>query len=205
MGNIDVFERIANNYDTPDREKIAKITANSILKKLSPQSSAQTAIDYGCGTGLVGMNLLDAFNTVIFADASQNMINIVKKKLEESSHLNAKTVCLDAENQSIQTVKLEANTIFMVQVLLHVKEITLLLNNLSETLPPKGQLIIVDFDYNEQVISDKVHNGFKEDKLTQTLHESGFENINRETFYHGKNMFMNKDASLFILTATKIG
>lgn len=205
MGNIDVFERIANNYDTPDREKIAKITANSILKKLSPQSSAQIAIDYGCGTGPVGMNLLDAFNTVIFADASQNMINIVKKKLEESSHLNAKTVCLDAENQSIQTVKLEANTIFMVQVLLHVKEITLLLNNLSETLPPKGQLIIVDFDYNEQVISDKVHNGFKEDKLTQTLHESGFENINRETFYHGKNMFMNKDASLFILTATKIG
>lgn len=205
MGNIDVFERIANNYDTPDREKIAKITANSILKKLSPQSSAQIAIDYGCGTGLVGMNLLDAFNTVIFADASQNMINIVKKKLEESSHLNAKTVCLDAENQPIQTVKLEANTIFMVQVLLHVKEITLLLNNLSETLPPKGQLIIVDFDYNEQVISDKVHNGFKEDKLTQTLHESGFENINRETFYHGKNMFMNKDASLFILTATKIG
>ena len=79
MGNIDVFERIANNYDTPDREKIAKITANSILKKLSPQSSAQIAIDYGCGTGLVGMNLLDAFNTVIFADASQNMINIVKK------------------------------------------------------------------------------------------------------------------------------
>lgn len=205
MGNIDVFERIANNYDTPDREKIAKITANSILKKLSPQSSAQIAIDYGCGTGLVGMNLLDAFNTVIFADASQNMINIVKKKLEESSHLNAKTVCLDAENQPIQTVKLEANTIFMVQVLLHVKEITLLLNNLSETLPPKGQLIIVDFDYNEQVISDKVHNGFKEDKLTQTLHKSGFENINRETFYHGKNMFMNKDASLFILTATKIG
>lgn len=205
MGNIDVFERIANNYDTPDREKIAKITANSILKKISPQSSAQIAIDYGCGTGLVGMNLLDAFNTVIFADASQNMINIVKKKLEESSHLNAKTVCLDAENQPIQTVKLEANTIFMVQVLLHVKEITLLLNNLSETLPPKGQLIIVDFDYNEQVISDKVHNGFKEDKLTQTLHESGFENINRETFYHGKNMFMNKDASLFILTATKIG
>ncbi|SPP27272.1 class I SAM-dependent methyltransferase [Brochothrix thermosphacta] len=205
MGNIDVFERIANNYDTPDREKIAKIIANSILKKISPQSSAQIAIDYGCGTGLVGMNLLDAFNTVIFADASQNMINIVKKKLEASSHLNAKTVCLDAENQPIQTVKLEANTIFMVQVLLHVKEITLLLNNLSETLPPKGQLIIVDFDYNEQVISDKVHNGFKEDKLTQTLHESGFENINRETFYHGKNMFMNKDASLFILTATKIG
>ncbi|CAO1612410.1 putative SAM-dependent methyltransferase (fragment) [Brochothrix thermosphacta] len=125
--------------------------------------------------------------------------------MEASSHLHAKTVCLDAENQPIQTVKLEANTIFMVQVLLHVKEITLLLNNLSETLPPKGQLIIVDFDYNEQVISDKVHNGFKEDKLTQTLHESGFENINRETFYHGKNMFMNKDASLFILTATKIG
>lgn len=151
------------------------------------------------------MNLLDAFNTVIFADASQNMINIVKKKIGGKFSLKCKNSMLDAENQSIQTVKLEANTIFMVQVLLHVKEITLLLNNLSETLPPKGQLIIVDFDYNEQVISDKVHNGFKEDKLTQTLHKSGFENINRETFYHGKNMFMNKDASLFILTATKIG
>lgn len=203
MGNIDVFETIANKYDTVDRERIAKIIATTIREKLQSKSSTQTAIDYGCGTGLVGMNLLDAFNNILFVDASKNMINIVEKKLQKNVHLNAKTVCLDVENQSTQALK--ADIVFIVQVLLHVENTALFLDNLYQTLPPNGQLIIVDFDYNEHVISDKVHNGFKQNELTQTLHKSGFENIKRETFYHGEKMFMNKDGSLFILTATKIG
>lgn len=55
MGNTDKFEMIANIYDTPERIHIAKVSADAIREFLVDASS-KNAIDFGCGTGLVGMN-----------------------------------------------------------------------------------------------------------------------------------------------------
>ncbi|MEX5521343.1 hypothetical protein [Bacillus cereus] len=74
MGNIDKFERFANTYDNSERIQIAKVSSDAIRHYLVDAKS-KNAIDFGCGTGLVGMNLLNEFNFMLFMDASQNMIN----------------------------------------------------------------------------------------------------------------------------------
>ena len=60
MGNTDKFEMIASSYDTPERIHIAKVSADAIREYVM-DSKNKSAIDFGCGTGLVGMNLLDDF------------------------------------------------------------------------------------------------------------------------------------------------
>ncbi|TFI75607.1 hypothetical protein [Carnobacterium divergens] len=134
MGNIQVFEKIAPNYENDERRKIAKIIADAIRQQ-NPQGNQQTAIDYGCGTGLVGMESL--------------------------------------------------------------------LSNLYQSLNRNGQLLIIDFDYNEAIVSDNVHSGFKQQELIQTMKKIGFTDVKSTTFYHGSQLFMNQDASLFMLEATK--
>ena len=60
MGNTDKFEMIANKYDTPERIQIAKVSSDTIRNYLVDATN-KNAIDFGCGTGLVGMNLLNFF------------------------------------------------------------------------------------------------------------------------------------------------
>ena len=79
----------------------------------------------------------------------------------------------------------------------------LILTTLFDILNKDGHLIVVDFDKNESIIFDKVHNGFEQNELICLLKQVGFAFAGTHTFYRGQRIFMNKDASLFILDAKK--
>ncbi len=200
MGNTDIFEAMANKYDTPERINIAKIAANAIREYIV-NGKDKSAIDFGCGTGLVGMELLDDFNNMIFLDTSQNMLEQINKKISYLNIPNARTICFDFETES--NTDMHADYIFMVQVLLHINDIEPILSKLYEVLNPGGHLLIVDFDKNEKVASDKVHNGFVQEELMRSMTKIGFKEIKSKTFYSGNKIFMNQDASLFILDSKR--
>ena len=143
MGNTDKFEMIANRYDTPERIEIANVSADAIREYLVDTKNKR-AIDFGCGTGLVGMNLIDVFHSVLFLDSSQNMIHEVEHKISSSSIQNAATLCFDFEKDSLSD--LHADYIFMAQVLLHIKDVDLILSRLYEILNESGHLLIIDFN-----------------------------------------------------------
>jgi len=96
MGNTDKFEMIANIYDTSERIQIVKVSSNAIHEYLVDTKS-KNAIDFGCGTDLVGMNLLNDFNSMLFLDTSQNIINEIKQKISSSNIQNAATLYFDFE------------------------------------------------------------------------------------------------------------
>lgn len=200
MGNTDKFEMIANVYDTPERIEIAKASADAIREYLV-DSKEKNAIDFGCGTGLVGMNLLNDFSSVLFLDASQNMIHQIKQKISDSNIQNADTLCFDFEKDSLSDLK--ADYIFMVQVLLHISDVELVLSRLYQVLKEGGHLLIVDFDQNEKVVSKMVHSGFDQAELADHMTKIGYKGIQSRTFYTGSKMFMGQDASLFILDSQK--
>ena len=200
MGNTDKFEMIANRYDTPERIEIANVSSDAIREFLVDVKN-KSAIDFGCGTGLVGMNLIDVFHSVLFLDSSQNMIHEVEHKISSSSIQNAATLCFDIEKDG--HLDLQADYIFMVQVLLHIKDVDLILSRLYEILKESGHLLIVDFNKNENIVSDMVHNGFVQMELTDAMAQIGYRNIQSQTFYTGSKIFMGHDASLFVLDAQK--
>ena len=200
MGNTDKFEMIADRYDTPERAQIAKASSEAIRACLVDAKS-KDAIDFGCGTGLVGMNLLDDFKSILFLDASQNMIGQIKQKIAGSDVQNAAALCFDFEKDRLPGLR--ADYIFMAQVLLHIHDIELVLSRLYEVLKESGHLLIVDFDKNKEIVSDMVHNGFDQIELTERMTTIGYREIRSKTFYTGSKIFMGCNASLFILDSQK--
>ncbi|MDD2217205.1 MAG: class I SAM-dependent methyltransferase [Eubacteriales bacterium] len=200
MGNTDKFEMIANIYDTSERIQIAKVVSDAIREYLVDANN-KNAVDFGCGTGLVGMNLLNDFKSMLFLDTSQNMINQIKQKISDSNIQNADTLCFDFEKDSLSDLR--ADYIFMAQALLHIKDVELVLSRLYDVLNVGGNLLIVDFNKNEEIESDMVHNGFDQVELTDIMAKIGFRDIQSKTFYSGNKIFMGHDASIFILDSQK--
>ncbi|MFP3391988.1 class I SAM-dependent methyltransferase [Brevibacillus sp. SIMBA_040] len=200
MGNTDKFEMIANIYDTPERIHIAKVSADAI-REYVVDATGKNAIDFGCGTGLVGMSLLNDFHSVLFLDTSQNMINQIRQKISDFDIQNVDTLCFDFEKEALSD--LHVDYIFMAQVLLHIHDVELVLSRLFNVLNEGGQLLIVDFDKNEKVVSNIVHNGFDQVKLMEMMTRIGYRNIQSKTFYNGSKIFMRHDASMFILDSQK--
>ncbi|MDF2906292.1 MAG: methyltransferase type 12, partial [Herbinix sp.] len=166
MGNTDKFEMIANVYDTPERIHIAKVSAEAIREYLV-NANDKNAIDFGCGTGLVGMSLLEEFHSVLFLDTSQNMIQQMKQKITDLKIQNVDTLCFDLEQDA--PTDIHADYIFMAQVLLHIQDIEFVLSRLYEVLNDGGHLLIVDFDQNDEIASDLVHNGFDQKELADLM------------------------------------
>lgn len=200
MGNIEKFDLAASRYDTAERIEIANVISGTIRKYITGGEN-KTAIDYGCGTGLVGLSLLDVFKSILFADASKNMVEQVGQKIEKLQAKNADALCFDLLAECPQG--LQADYIIMVQVLLHEKHVKPLLTRLFSILNEGGHLLIVDFDKNVNIVSDEVHNGFEQGELAGILQEISFSHVDSKTFYHGEKIFMNQDASLFILDAER--
>jgi ubiquinone/menaquinone biosynthesis C-methylase UbiE len=200
MGNTDKFEMIANKYDTPERIQIARLSSDAIRNHLVDAKSKH-AIDFGCGTGLVGMNLLKEFNYMLFLDTSQNMIDQIKQKITNLNIQNANTLCFDFEKERLSD--LHADYIFMAQVLLHIHDVELVLSRLFDVLNEGGHLLIVDFNKNEKIVSDFVHNGFNPGELADIMAKIGYRNVQFKTFYTGSKIFMGHDASMFILDSKK--
>lgn len=200
MGNTDKFELMANRYDTDERIHIAEKSSDAIRGYLNDTKN-KNAIDFGCGTGLVGMSLLDEFQSILFLDTSPNMIKQVEHKIDTFHIKNAHTLCFDFEVKGNES--LHADYIIMAQVLLHIKDFEQILSRLYNILNNEGHLLIVDFDKNDEIISDMVHPGFDQLTLSQIMSKMGYRNIQSKTFFTGSSIFMGQDASMFIMDAQK--
>ncbi len=200
MGNIEKFDAIANCYDTYERLQTTKIIVEKIKKYIGNKKNS-VAMDFGCGTGLIGMQLIDNFSSMIFIDASYSMIEQVNEKIRENKISSAKTICYNFEEH--EDINIKSDYIIIVQTLLHIKDIELILSRLFKILNNNGHLIIVDFNKNDFITSNEVHNGFDQNELGKILKNIGYDDVKSETFYFGENIFMGNDASLFILDCKK--
>jgi len=91
----------------------------------------------------------------------------------------------------------------MAQVLLHIGDVELVLSRLYDVLNEGGHLLIVDFNKNEKISSEIVHNGFEQTELVNIMTKIGYKNAQSKTFYTGSKIFMGHDASMFILDSQK--
>lgn len=200
MGNTDKFEMMATKYDTPERIEVTKVIATAIGKQLKDVPN-KVAIDFGCGTGLVGLELVEAFQSVLFIDTSEKMLEVVSEKMNQQRISNGRVKCFDFEETNPFEEKVDV--IFMSQVLLHIKDYSSVLERLYDVLNEEGHLIIVDFDKNENVHSDLVHNGFEQAELRKKLIAIGLNEVNSEIIYTQESLFMGERASLFLMQGKK--
>lgn len=196
----EIFNQIANHYDTPERKALAKIIQDELIYQLPSSTKELTFMDYGRGTGLVSLALADRFKQLLLVDSSDAMLTIAADKIKTSGLTNVSSARFDATTESIDQ---KADLILMSLVLLHIPDTRLILEKIYHMLTPDGQLLIIDFDYNDAINHPKVHNGFDQQALIALLEQLGFHSTNIHTFHSGKNLFMNQNASLFFASGKK--
>jgi ubiquinone/menaquinone biosynthesis C-methylase UbiE len=194
-----LFDQIANKYDTKERQELAQIIVNEIKSELK-NSKDKSLLDYGSGTGLVGLELSSFVTKIRLMDSAEQMLAIAREKITRTNIENAEVIHSDFTKT---TSNIKTDIVVVSLVLLHILDVYEMLKNFYSVLNANGKLIIIDFDKNEKVNHPKVHNGFRHLDLKSLLSNAGFKNIEIRTFHYGKNIFMNQDASLLISTSLK--
>ncbi|MFD1849799.1 class I SAM-dependent DNA methyltransferase [Oceanobacillus bengalensis] len=194
-----VFEQLAKRYDTEERMELAKVIVNEVRPELR-NSKSKSLIDYGSGTGLIGLELSDLVDSILLVDSSEQMLEVAKAKISHIGVTNTKVLFSDFTQESPE---MKADIVLMSLVLLHIPDTKKILQELFTIINSGGKLIIIDFDKNDKINHPKVHNGFLHEELKSILSEVGFKLTEMRTFYHGNRIFMNQDASMFISSSIK--
>ncbi|MFV0557090.1 MAG: class I SAM-dependent DNA methyltransferase [Enterococcus sp.] len=194
-----VFEKMAQRYDTPERIALAQIISREIARLL-PNSQEKTMIDYGGGTGLVSLPLAKDVKSLLLVDAAGAMLQLAQHKIDTNALSHVSLMQADF-TQEVPAIK--ADIIMLSLVLLHIPETKQILQTLFELLNEQGVLVLVDFNTNQQAVHPKIHSGFEQAQLAQLLKQIGFTRVESQTFHQGERLFMNQDASLFSIKAQK--
>ncbi len=87
-----IFDQIASQYDTEDRIQLANRFLGKPLPNLS-ETENHTLLDFGCGTGLLGIPLTSRYQEVFFVDDSESLLKSMfyakldfKKQIHRSSY-----------------------------------------------------------------------------------------------------------------------
>ncbi|MBZ6527247.1 class I SAM-dependent methyltransferase [Aerococcaceae bacterium DSM 111021] len=175
---------------------MAKLATEAIRPFLDKNDS-KTAADIGCGTGLIGLELLDDVESMLFVDASEKMLQQVEMKLTDKASNNASVLLIDIE-KDIQ-LPYKVDTIVLSLVLHHIPNHPKLLSNLYDNLNDNGQLLIIEME-------KQVKNGHGVDRaeLATELTELGYKKVQSKIFYNDQKENHIHDTSRFILSARKI-
>jgi ubiquinone/menaquinone biosynthesis C-methylase UbiE len=201
------FDLRANVWDTEYRIERAKSIAAEIRKRV-PFTGNDKAIDFGCGTGLVSFNLLDAIGEITFIDNSQGMLAVLGEKLKDSAWANHSVVSADlfAKEHAEGTF----DCIYTSMVLHHVADLESLGRRFHALLKKGGTLCVVDLtpddgSYHREEKGFDGHNGFDPEALSRTFVNYGFVERYRNVFLNDTRMVHDRPVaySLFILTMTK--
>lgn len=177
------FDREAASWDEdPGKVKLATDITGAIKKNVALTSDME-ALDFGCGTGLVTLQLQPFIHSITGVDGSQGMIDILKQKIEKKKLTNVKIRFIDMEKGDV----LEGRYHLIVSSMTfhHIKEIKALLNQFYHVALPSGYLCVADLDPEEGLFHNDnrggSHFGFDRDRMCQLFIEAGFENVSHRT------------------------
>ncbi len=202
------FDRYAKNWDTDFRINRAKEIANEIESTIDCNKN-DAAMEFGCGTGLISFNLIDRFKSITLIDSSGGMIDILNNKIAKFDIKNMSTYHLDITADAKPDSRYDV--IYTSMVLHHIEDTRDIIKQFYTLLNDKGQLCIIDLNkedgrFHKNRREFKGHNGFDQAELKRILLDTGFENVETRTFFHGEKKIEDEtvEYSLFIMKAQKV-
>lgn len=167
------FKTKCKTYDTKERIESCRVWADMVMKNLvlTPET---IVIDFGAGTGLVGIEFLKHVKKVIFQDISQPMLQKCQENLNAQTQTN-----YDIFNEDISNYQGEkADIILASMVYHHIDDVVQISKIILSKLKPHGKLIICDFlpgaAFFERMKPNIPHLGFVPEDLAKQILESGF-------------------------------
>jgi ubiquinone/menaquinone biosynthesis C-methylase UbiE len=183
----DNFKNKAVDWDSPMKVEMAKKFVSEMLKNVN-LGNDKKVLDYGCGTGLVGMEVAPLVKSVVFIDNSAAMVNVLENKLGKAfekhvySSENIKVIMGDINKYITKDI----DVVFSLMALHHVEDVQAAFEHISANILKPGGLLVIG-DLKEENGSfhgeEKVpHNGFDIPNFAQQLEFSDMEVITTNTY-----------------------
>jgi len=151
-----LYDNIVNVYETIDRRRSDKLFKwiDTKMEIMSKQTTGESILDFGCGTGVIIKSAKKYFKKVYGADVSPKMVDYVKQfcddaYISDGQHLPFKDESLDA--------------VVCFAVLHHIYDCTSLFNEIHRVLK-KGGILYTDHDIDINFVKKfkmflKIHRG----------------------------------------------
>ena len=204
------FDQAAATWDdNPSRIALMKAVGEAILREVQPTREMHV-LEYGCGTGLVGLFLLPHVGSVTGADNSVGMLEVLRQKIRDGGLTNMRTVHLDLENDPLPIDRYDL--IVSSMTLHHIADTKKVLGAWYQLLTSRGILCIADLDtepgnfHTPDVAPSVHHHGFDRGELTSLLSRIGFRHTTHTTAHSLRkpvNGGGERDFSVFLITARK--
>ncbi len=176
------FDKEALTWETPPRIKMASDIGAAMLQKLH-LTRDMNVLDFGCGTGLIAMQIVPHVRFVTGADTSRGMLDVFQNKAKGASLDNIKISCLDLADE-VPLVG-EYHLITSSMTLHHIKDVRALLGQFYRLLLPGGHVAVADLDEESGFFhsnNDGVfHFGFDRELLRGFFQEAGFTDVHDTT------------------------
>jgi len=170
------FDEKARAWDAnPLRIEISQAFTPCIVRSV-PLPADMTVLDFGCGTGLVGMQFQPIAKSVIMVDNSQGMLDVLRGKIERHGATNMEVLLGDIHELDLAGREIDLACAMM--VLHHVPDVERLLRRFHQILKPGGCLCVGDLEPEDGSFHEdgvKVHHGFDAINLKRIAEESDFE------------------------------
>lgn len=176
------FDAAAAKWDeNPVRAELGRKAAAAILGALQPSPDAH-AMDIGCATGTVTLNLCPHFAHIVAVDNSAGMIDMLSRKTEELGVTNVTALHADLTHDPLPAVQLDV--IFSSMALHHMPDPDTLLQRVCGLLRPGGRVCILDLDEEDGSFhgddASVAHHGFSAERMDGMLLAAGMVDIESE-------------------------
>lgn len=202
------FDIQSITWDDERRKNRAKLIAQEISESIQIEKQ-YTALEFGCGTGLISFCLNDKFEMITLVDTSKGMVDVLNSKIKAFEIDNMKVYEIDINENNILPEH-SYDVIYTSMALHHIIETKATIKNLYRLLKLNGYLCIVDLDeedgsFHKEERDFNGHNGFNQNVLKNILLEIGFKEVDTNTFYEDLKVVeeMNVKYSLFLMIGKK--
>lgn len=200
------FDLKAAQWDAkPIRVERAQAVAEGIKAALS-LSSSMTALEYGCGTGLLSFALQPHLGHITLADSSSGMLDVLRDKIAAANVQNMIPLQLDLMIDPLPVERY--HLIYTLLTLHHISDTDRMLRAFYDLLDTSGYLCVADLDKEDGTFhEDEFHGhlGFDRAELAAQAMQIGFQSVQFSTVFHMiKDVNgVSKDFPIFLMVAQK--
>lgn len=199
------FDTAAAEWDGKSRRVLLAAAISAAILEL-PLNKTMDAMEYGCGTGLVGMAVAPEVKKLTAIDTSPGMLEVLQGKLDEEDIDNISPLCCDLLSDNYTK---KHDLIFCSMTLHHIKDHQAMLHRFCELLNPGGYLALADLvsedgTFHKPDAEGIYHKGFDPKDLEATLLADGMEEVKSKIVHTiMKKEDNNKEFPIFLLTAQR--
>ena len=176
------------------------------IRQTVPLNTHMSALDYGCGTGLLSFPLKDELGAILMADSSSGMLDVVAEKIAAQGVTNMMSMKLDLLIDPPPAQRFDL--IVTAMTLHHVPDTDHILRIFHDLLKPGGYLCIADLDQEDgsfHGLEVDVHHGFDQADLGRRAALAGFAEPHFQTVFSitKARETGTRDYPVFLMTARR--